>query len=225
VRVLAQLCEQLGEPLESLELKLAEALPLLEQPLVVAPFQEVAGVGLDGIPERRESISRGRGRRSGERLLECVDVEPEIGVRPPAERPLSNFEVAVGVGKSPPEVVENVAEVRPSLRLGRVGPEEEGEALARLGRISVEQEIGEERFRAGRLEPGQRGPAQPELQLAEEPDLERRRIRGPSLAEPGFRGRRRRADIPGPPSHVRRMFAAWGCDGKGVAGRRRAISR
>ena len=66
-----------------------------------------------------------------------------------------------------------MAEVRPRLRLGRVGPEEERETLSRLGRVPVEQEVGEERLGARGLERRQAGSVVAQVELAEEPDAER----------------------------------------------------
>ena len=155
LRMFTQALEQLGQPFERLQMPLAEVLPFLEQPLVVAPLQEVAGIDLDGIPQRRGSVVRAAGVGSSERRLEGGDVEPERSVRPPPQRPLTHVEVPVGLGKRPPEVVEDVTEVRLRLRLGRIRPEEEGETLPRLSRLAVEEQVSEQRLRAGRLEPRQ----------------------------------------------------------------------
>lgn len=116
--------------------------------------------------------------------------------------------------------MEDVAQVRPRLRLGRIGPEEEGETLPGLCRLPVEEEVGEQRLCPGRLEPWQRRLAGPKVEFAEESDLERRRVPGPSVGERDLRGRRRRANIPGWRSHISRIFATGDRPGKTERARR-----
>jgi hypothetical protein len=80
--------------------------------------------------------------------------------------------------------MEHVPEVRPRLGLARVRPQEEGEALPRLGRLPVEQEVREERLGAGGFERGQRRFPEPELQLAEEADAKDGRVDRDALLGP-----------------------------------------
>jgi hypothetical protein len=72
--------------------------------------------------------------------------------------------------------VEQVAEIRPRLRLGRVGPKEVREVLPRLRRIPVEEEVGEQRLDARGLERQQRGLAVPQIEGTEQPNAERWRL-------------------------------------------------
>jgi hypothetical protein len=88
--------------------------------------------------------------------------------------------------------MEQMAEVRPRLRLGRVGPKEKREALSRLGRLAVEEEIGEQRLGPCGLE-RQRGVTAAKVQAAEEPDVESRRPHEESLL----------------PSLIERHLRAW----------------
>ena len=67
-----------------------------------------------------------------------------------------------------------MAQVRQRLRLGRVGPEEEREVLPGLGRVAVEEEIGEQRRGPPRVERRQRHIAEAKVERAEEADAESR---------------------------------------------------
>src|SRR6266851_524316 len=174
--MLTRALEQLGQLLERFELALSQPLALVEQPLVVAPLEEVAGIGFDGISQSRESVASVGGVSPCERVVEGSDVEPERRVRPPLQSPLSHFQVAVSPRQRPPEVVKHVTKVRLCLRLGRIGPEEKGQTLSRLSGLAVEEVIREQRLCAGRIEPRQGRLAELKSELAEEPDREQSRI-------------------------------------------------
>ena len=89
-----------------------------------------------GAGRRRRASTAPRKRLAFERVLERRDVELQRRVRAPAQRAGRHLEVAVGVGERVPERVEDVPQVRPRLRLGRVGPEQERELRARLRRLA-----------------------------------------------------------------------------------------
>jgi hypothetical protein len=99
------------------------------------------------------------------------------------------------VGKGSPQDVEQVAQVGPGLGLAGVGPEQEGQALARLGRLPVEQQVGEQRLGPGRAERRQRGIAEAEVELAEEPDAQDGRCHE-TRRQAQVRGRRRQNSLP-----------------------------
>jgi hypothetical protein len=126
------------EPLECLQVEARETVPFVRQPLVIAAFEELAAVRLDGFLEAP----------LGKRPLELLDVEPQRDVRAPLKRPRPDVDQAVGFGQRTPEVVEHLAEVRLGLALRRIGPEHEGQALTRLRRVAVEQHVREQRLRA-----------------------------------------------------------------------------
>jgi hypothetical protein len=69
--------------------------------------------------------------------------------------------------------VQQVAQVGAGLGLAGVGPEQERQALAGLGRLAVEQQVGEQRLGPGRSQRRQRGLAVTQVELAEEADAER----------------------------------------------------
>src|SRR5439155_21413818 len=85
------------------------------------------------------------------------------------------------------EIVEHVAEVGLGLGLGRVGPEEERQTLPRLGRLPMEKEVGEERGGPRRLHRRQGCLAAAQVELAKEPDAERRSVHGDALAASDLR--------------------------------------
>ena len=71
-----------------------------------------------------------------------------------------------------------MAQVGARLRLGRVGPEQERQVLTRLGDAAMEQEVGEERLGAARVERGERHPLDMHAELTEQPDAQRRSWHG-----------------------------------------------
>jgi hypothetical protein len=141
--VFAARLENRGQTLKGLQIALAEPLALVKEPLIVAAFEKVSRVELDGFPQRGEAAVGVFPLCPRERLLESGDVEPEGCVGPPPERPRRHVEEPVRVRKGAPEVVEHVAEVRSRLWLGRVGPEEERETLPGLRSLPVEEEVSE----------------------------------------------------------------------------------
>jgi hypothetical protein len=67
-----------------------------------------------------------------------------------------------------------MAEIRPRLRLGQVGPKKESETLPGLGCFSVEEEVGNQRCGSPGLERGQGGSLMAKVELVEELDAESR---------------------------------------------------
>src|SRR5436190_1209552 len=65
------------ELVERLQVELREPLALVDQPLLIAALQQVAGVRLDRLLESPV----------GQRLLEVLDVQPQRRVTAPLERP------------------------------------------------------------------------------------------------------------------------------------------
>ena len=144
---------------------------------------------------RRSSRRAGRRAYSGDR----ASSRDQVGVVPRVERRLERrrrrartarpaaIAASAAVtsrkrsasGQRAPQLVQHVPQVRPRLRLGGVRPQQEREPLPRLRRVAVEQQVGEQRLGARRLERRQGTLAEPELQLAEQPDAEPCRVHGP----------------------------------------------
>jgi hypothetical protein len=174
--VLAPGLHQLDQPFEGLEPAPPQPFPLLQQPLVVAALQQVTPVQLDGLTQGRHLLVGPLGPVGpGDRALEGGQVDPARGALPPPERPRGHLQEPVGTGQGAPQDVQQMAQVGPRLGLARVGPEQVGQALARLRRIPVEQQIGEQRLGPGRAERRHRGLALAEVELAEDPDAQRGR--------------------------------------------------
>ena len=76
-RGVALLRQPPGEPVQRVEVALAQALALLEQPLVVGALEQVAGVGVDRLAQGVEVVVA----RPRQRVLEHGDVEPQRRVR------------------------------------------------------------------------------------------------------------------------------------------------
>lgn len=67
-----------------------------------------------------------------------------------------------------------MAQVGPRLRLGRVRPEEKGEALPGLRRVPVQEKVREQRRGACRLQGRKNLATAADFEIAQEPDTERR---------------------------------------------------
>ena len=59
------------------------------------------------------------------------------------------MEEAVGIGQGAAQAVEQGAQVAAGLGLRRVGPELEGHVAAGLGRVAVQQQVGQQGLQAG----------------------------------------------------------------------------
>lgn len=143
--------EQRDETSQGVQVALEEAFAFPEEPFIVAALHQVAPVQFEGRSQLVDATTI-VACCCGGRRLERVDIEPAGQIRPPAERVRRHLEVLVEGGQGAPEGVEDVAQVRPRLRLCRVGPEEEREVLSNLGCLAMEEEVGEERFGASGLE-------------------------------------------------------------------------
>ena len=164
--------QHLEQPLQDPEVALAEPFPLLQHP-VVHPTEVVAGVQLGGLGQGAEFLlGPGGPLGPGQRRLEGGHVQPPGRLVPPAQCPRGHLQEPVGVGQGPAEDVEQVAQVGPGLGLAGVGPEQEGQPLAGLGRLAVEQQVGQQRLGPGRAERRDRDPAVAQVELAEEPDAQ-----------------------------------------------------
>jgi hypothetical protein len=183
--VLVTLLQQEGQPLQRVQEEVPQPVALLEQPVVVAAAQKVAAVAVHGLLQR---VPR-------QRVLELGDVQPERRHGPPLQRARRHVEEPVGLRQRPPQVVEHVAQVRPRLTLGRVGPQQEREMLPRLRRVAVEQQVREQRLRPRGLERRQHGVPEPEVQLTEQPDAQ-------DLGALGLRARGHRSGIRPPGVHL-----------------------
>jgi hypothetical protein len=99
--------QQLDQPLQGLEVALAEPLPLLGQPLVVAALEQVARVQLDGLAQGGLRPA-GLALRPGHGGVEGGHVQPAGGVGPPPERPRRHLQEPVGLQKGAPQDVQQV---------------------------------------------------------------------------------------------------------------------
>lgn len=106
------------EAVQEGEVELPETLPLGQDAVLVELGEEVSSAEAD----RRLEVRR-RGRPGGG-LLELLHVDVAGVVRPPHEaRPLGR-EDAVGPREHPPQLEEDLAEVRAGLGVARFGPEQ-----------------------------------------------------------------------------------------------------
>jgi hypothetical protein len=71
--------------------------------------------------------------------------------------------------------VQDLAQVRVRLTLGRVGPEQERQALTRLRHVAVEQQVGKQRFGPGGVERRELPLPEPQIHGPEQPRAQNRR--------------------------------------------------
>jgi hypothetical protein len=174
--------QELDQPLQGGQPAPPQPVALLQQPLVVPALQQVAPVQLGRLTEGGQLLGGLRGPLGpGGRRFEGGHVDPAGGAVAPAQAPGGHLEEPVGVGQGPAQDVEQVAQVGPGLGLAGVGPEQEGQALAGLGRLPVEHQEGEQRLGPGRAERRHRDPVVAQVELAEEPDPQVRGAHGFNL--------------------------------------------
>ncbi len=83
--------------------------------------------------------------------LEVRHIEREGGVRSPLNCLGRGVQIIIGVGKCLAQTVQQRAQVALSLGVGRVGPEQEGELLARRWHGAMQDEIGQQLLEARRI--------------------------------------------------------------------------
>jgi hypothetical protein len=159
-------CRQL---FERRQVQALEPLALLPHPRVIAALEEIARVDRD----RRFGVAE------CQRTLERCDVELHRSA--PAQRPGGHLEAAVRLRQRVPQGMQDVAQVRARLRLARVRPQEARDPRPRLRRVPVQQQIGEQRLGARRLQRRQRRVAEPQTQLSEQRYAKGGRFHRPSL--------------------------------------------
>lgn len=143
-RLLAVGLEAEGEPLQHPEVARLEPLARSHEPLVVAPFEQVARVHPRGLLQRLQIVRIKLGSSQGR--LEGGDVAPEGGLGAPAERLRRDLEERSDIRQGALQLMEQVAEVGARLAFGQVGPEQKGKLLSGLGRRTVKQQVSEQRL-------------------------------------------------------------------------------
>jgi hypothetical protein len=59
------------------------------------------------------------------------------------KRPPPDIDEAVSLGQRTAQLMQDVAQVRVRLALGRVGPQQKRQALTRLRRVAMQQQVGQ----------------------------------------------------------------------------------
>lgn len=157
------------ETLERVEMEPGEPLPFVQEPLVVAAFQELARIQLDRFLEP----PRGQGP------LQLLDVERSL--RTPLERPRP-----LGLWKRAAQGVEQLAQVGVGLAFGQVRPQKKCQTLTDLRGIAVQQQVGQQRFGADGIE-RRKGPVpKSKTHGAEQPGVQGSRVHqtsAPTMAQ------------------------------------------
>jgi hypothetical protein len=158
-------CRLFGPRSESLhhsDVALSQAITLGEQPLVVTPGKQIAAVRGGGL--RQRTLIRGE--------LELGHVQRERRIRPPLNRRGGQLEVAVRLGEPCPQVVCELAQVGPSLPIGRIRPQQERHALPGLRGVAVQQQKSQQRLNPARLQPPHPLGAVEHVELAQQPNAQ-----------------------------------------------------
>jgi hypothetical protein len=156
-----------------------------------------------------------------QRLLERGYVEPCRRLLAPAQRRRRRLQERGDDRQGVRQDVEDVAEVGARLTLRGVRPEEERHALARLGRLAVEQQVGEQGARPARVERGKELAVGPYFQLAEEPDAQEHEG-PPGRSRRGIGRPRRKVIAAGPRRKSERRGAAEAREPASVSWRHRS---
>ena len=123
-----------------------------QDPIVVATGQQIAPVqgnrSLQSLPSSSSIPSLHCSLRPVQRTLETGHVQAERGARPPLQGLGSGLQETVGIRQGAAQPEQQSAQVAERLGFRRVGPELEGGVGAGLGRIPVQQEVGQQRLQA-----------------------------------------------------------------------------
>jgi hypothetical protein len=113
----------------------------------------------------------GQAGRVGAQALELGHVQPAVGVGVPAQATsIGQQPGACGgrLGQRALEIVQVAAQVGARVGLGHVGPEGEGQLVARDDRIAMQQQIGPQRYGSGPRGEPQRLLIRKQAQMAEQ---------------------------------------------------------
>ena len=106
-----------------------------------------------------------------ERLFELSDIEVAWRDGVPVQHMRISREEVLHIWKCLAQLVEQLAQIIASLGLGGVGPEEEGEMLALLGNIAMQNEIGEQGAQARGIEVGHLLVVVEQAEIAKQADM------------------------------------------------------
>ena len=190
--------QDLGQSQQMRQVLVAESLAHVEHPLVVAPLQQVTAIEVDCGAEGFEFVTCRDSRCIGCGLssVERGDVDPARRGLPPPQRLSRHLEELIQLGARLPQRVNQMAQVRERLTFIGVGPKHESKTMSRLRSVAMQEKERKERPCPGRFKPGETLVAEAQLQLAEQPNRERRRgiiridrsVHRFSLALRSFRG-------------------------------------
>jgi hypothetical protein len=139
--VVAAVFHLLHQAVQCRDKQLAQALAFGHDPVPVAFRQQVSPVQFDGRLQRACLDSS----------LELDRVQGVGDVRLPQEHLALAAQTAVAVRQSLAQEMNQISQVGARLFFGRVGPQEEGEVLARLRCASMEDQVGQQGAQARRM--------------------------------------------------------------------------
>ena len=188
--VVAALLEQQDQLLQGVEEALRQPGAFEQEPVVVAARQQVAAIGRDrgsSRPARAALAASGLGQRG----LELGDIQRKRRIPAPAHCLVGDFQVGLGSGQPVAQHVEELAQVGVRLGFGGVGPEEEGDLLARQRRVAMQEQIGEQRLHACGVHADQLRICQREAKVAKQTDVQCRHHPGAPGRQPMLTSRRK----------------------------------
>ena len=129
--------------------RLRQPIALGQQPIAVAAGQQVAPIVRNRLLQVQHLVVDACGRPCLFQVrLEFGHIQPEGRVAAPLHGELVGSQKAIGVRQGPAQAVPQSAQIGAGLLLGGVGPEEEGQVLARDRPLAVQQQIGEQLLQA-----------------------------------------------------------------------------
>jgi hypothetical protein len=149
--------QQPRQPFQGALESLPQPAALRNNPILIQTGEEIAFIERNSLLQKRALLSTVTSVIGPtQRIFEPGYVQIEGGRVTPAEPPTIDIEKAISFRKGVSETVEEIAQVSKRLILGRIRPEEERQAMARRGRLAVEQEVGQQRLEAGGIDRRQR---------------------------------------------------------------------
>src|SRR5258708_1919549 len=157
--ILTLLFQQHDQFFGSQQKQLAQAVSLRQNPLIIATGQQVPTIQvyrlLERLPQRFRVLGLFCLLCLGNRLFKIQDVKRPAGIRmfwQPLQAVPVNVQETVGTRESLAQLMQQLAQVRVRLGLGRIRPQEKGQVRASLGGSPVQYQIGAQGLQTGDID-------------------------------------------------------------------------
>ncbi len=178
--IIAALIEERCQSAENLGRSTAVVLALLAQPIVVQPRQQVVLAQAGGFFERLklggEAGGFGGTFGSSHRSIKLDDIDGAVWATVPFHGMMVGGEKTALSRQGAAQVMKELPEIGARLCLAGIGPQQEGQVFPRLHRLTVQNQVGQQRLEAIGIDRGDGLLAARDAEFSEQFDAERHSI-------------------------------------------------